>query len=282
MYRRTRARAYELLDAGAPGSLSRSVDLFIMGLIAVNVLAVILATVDALFVEYRTLFRLFELTSVALFSVEYLGRIWSCVENPDYAHPLWGRLRFAVSPYLLVDLIAILPFFLTAVVDLRVLRTFRLFRFFRLFKFARYSESMRTFGQVAREKRTDLAVSLFATGVLLTVASSLMYFAERGAQPDVFTSIPASLWWGVITLTTVGYGDTVPVTVAGRILGGLIAVIGVGLVALPASILASGFIEAAGNDPDDEDDAEETDHPPVADPSYCPHCGEPLGEPAEN
>ncbi len=278
VYRQTRARVYELLDAGAPGSLSRSVDLFIMGLIGVNVLAVILATVDSLFVEYRTLFRLFELVSVTLFSVEYLGRVWSCVEDPDYAHPLWGRLRFAVSPYLLVDLVAILPFFLTAVVDLRVLRTFRLFRFFRLFKFARYSESMRTFGQVAREKRTDLAVSLFATGVLLTIASSLMYFAERTAQPETFTSIPASLWWGVITLTTVGYGDTVPVTTAGRILGGVIAVIGVGLVALPASILASGFIEAAGNDPDDGDE----DRSPVADPSYCPHCGEPLGDPAEN
>jgi len=278
MYRRTRSRVYGLLDAGAPGSLSRSVDLFIMGLIAVNVVAVILATVDALFVEYRTLFRLFELTSVTLFSVEYLGRIWSCVEHPDYAHPVWGRLRFAVSPYLLVDLVAILPFFLTAVVDLRVLRTFRLFRFFRLFKFARYSESMRTFGQVAREKRTDLAVSLFATGVLLTVASSLMYFAERTAQPDVFTSIPASLWWGVITLTTVGYGDTVPVTIAGKILGGLIAVVGVGLVALPASILASGFIETAGNTAADDDE----DSRPPADPSYCPHCGERLDAHADD
>jgi voltage-gated potassium channel len=107
---------------------------------------------------------------------------------------VFGRLRFATRPYLVVDLVAILPFFLTSIVDLRFLRSFRLFRFFRLFKFARYSESMRTFGIVIREKSSDLLISLFATGVLLTVASSLMYFAERSAHPEAFSSIPASLW----------------------------------------------------------------------------------------
>ncbi len=289
MYRATRARVFRLLEPGAEGSLSRTIDLSIMGLILANVVAVILATVDPLFAAYRSAFRVFEVASVAVFSVEYLCRIWACVEDPKYASPVVGRLRFAASPYILVDLLAILPFFLTAVVDLRVLRTLRLFRFFRLFKIARYSESMRTFGVVVREKSSDLAVSLFATGVLLTVASTLIYFAERGAQPETFSSIPASLWWSVITLTTVGYGDVTPVTTAGRVLGATIAIIGVGLVALPASILASGFIEAAApgetatetDSPDDDadneppEDAEATADDPEA-PTFCPHCGERL------
>jgi voltage-gated potassium channel len=229
-----------------------------MALIAANVAAVVLATVDPLYLAYRPFFRAFELLSVAVFSLEYVGRVWSCVEDPEFERPVVGRLRFAVQPYLVVDLLAILPFFMTNVLDLRFLRVLRLLRFARLFKFARYSESMRTFGRVAREKRSDLVVSLFATGILLTIASSLMYFAEHGAQPDAFSSIPASLWWGVVTLTTVGYGDVTPVTPLGRLLGGAIALLGVGLVALPASILASGFVE----------EATERD--------YCPHCGEPL------
>lgn len=277
MYRDTRGQVYELLDAGAPGTLSRSIDLSIMALIVANVVAVILATVDPLFTSYRTAFRVFETVSVAVFSVEYLLRIWSCVEDPAYASPVVGRLRYATNPYLLVDLLAILPFFLTAVVDLRVLRSLRLFRFFRLFKIARYSDSMRTFAVVVREKSSDLAISLLATGVLLTVASTLMYFAERGAQPDVFSSIPASLWWGVITLTTVGYGDVTPATTLGKALGGLIAVVGVGLVALPASILASGFIEEAGATDDTDDQNDQDDRHLDYDPDYCPHCGEALG-----
>jgi voltage-gated potassium channel len=252
---------HDLLSAGEPGSLSRAVDLSIMALIAANVGAVILSTVDPLYAAHRSAFRAFELVSVAVFSVEYLARVWSCVASPEYDDPVVGRLRFALQPLLVIDLLAILPFFLTAfLIDLRFLRALRLFRFFRLFKFARYSESMRMFGRVAREKRSDLVVSLFATNVLLIVASSLMYFAEHDAQPEAFSSIPAALWWGVVTLTTVGYGNVTPITPAGRVLGGVIAVLGVGLVALPASILASGFIEESGER------------------EYCPHCGEPLDD----
>jgi voltage-gated potassium channel len=260
-YRSARSRAHDLLAAGAPGSLSRVVDFSIMALIAANVVAVALATVDPLFEAYRPAFQWFELVSVAVFSAEYVGRLWSCVEKEGYDHPVSGRVRYALRPLLVVDLLAIVPFFLaTFGIDLRVLRSLRLFRFFRLFKLARYSESIRTFGRVAREKRSDLVLSLFATGVLVLIASSMMYFVESDAQPDAFSSIPAALWWGVVTLTTVGYGDVTPVTPVGKLLGGVIALLGVGLVALPASILASGFIEEAG----------ERD--------YCPHCGEPLDE----
>lgn len=261
VYRRLRHRASILLSVDAGGRTSRIVDIVIMALIALNVIAVSLATVDRLYAAYESIFIVIEVVSVAVFTVEYVARVWSAVEFPAFDRPIVGRLRFAAQPMLVIDLLAILPFFLGAfLVDLRFLRALRLFRFFRLLKMARYSESMQRFGDVIQRKREDLLIALSATTILLIVASSMMYFAEHGAQPDIFSSIPASLWWGVVTLTTVGYGDVYPVTPVGKLLGAVIAVLGVGLVALPASILASGFIEEAS-----EQDRER-----------CPHCGEEL------
>lgn len=162
---------------------------------------------------------------------------------------------------MLIDLIAILPFYFGAMIDLRYLRALRLVRFLRLFKLARYSESLQLFATAFRLKRDELVITSALGMVLLLVSSSLMYFAERGAQPEEFSSIPAALWWGVITLTTVGYGDVHPETALGRALGAIVSVIGIGLFALPASLLASGFIEAA---------RQRT--------ITCPHCGEEILE----
>lgn len=257
-----RRAAHEILTVGGEHALSRPFDLFITSLIAANVLAVMLATVNPVYLAHREAFVGFEVFSVAVFTVEYLGRIWSCTVAVEYERPLVGRLRYAARPMLIVDLLAILPFFLSGlVIDFRFLRAFRLLRFLRLFKLARYSDTVRAFGYVARDKKEDLTVALSATVILLVVASSLMYFAERGAQPEAFSSIPEALWWGVITLTTVGYGDVYPVTAIGRALGTVISVLGVGLVALPAGILASGFVEEENR----------TD-------GLCPHCGEFVDE----
>lgn len=254
--------SFEILAVDGDHPWSHAFDLFIMTLIAVNVIAVMLATVGPLYEAHQMAFYNFEVISVAIFSVEYLGRLWSCTLDQDYTNPITGRLRFASRPFLVIDLLAILPFFLSGfLIDLRFLRSLRLLRFFRLLKLARYSESMQRFGYVIREKREDLTVAVAATIILLLVSASLMYFAERGAQPEQFSSIPAALWWGVVTLTTVGYGDVYPITILGRILGAVIAILGVGLVALPASILASGFIE----------EEVETD-------GVCPHCGETVDE----
>jgi len=254
----TKRDIFEILAVDGDHPLSHSFDVFIMSLIAVNVVVVMLATVEALYTAYDTFFVTFEIVSVAIFTVEYAGRIWSCTIDEDYRDPVFGRVRFAGRPFLVIDLLAILPFFLGGfIVDLRFLRSLRLLRFFRLLKLARYSESMRRFGHVLHEKREDLTIALAATTILLLVSSSMMYFAERTAQPEAFSSIPAALWWGFVTLTTVGYGDVYPVTPAGRALGAIIALLGVGLVALPASILASGFIE------EDEHDG-----------GHCPNCGE--------
>jgi voltage-gated potassium channel len=132
-----------------------------------------------------------------------------------------------------------------------------------LVKLARYSQSIRSLKTVLRDKRPDLVIAMFANTLLLVVASSAMYFIEQDAQPEAFSSIPEAMWWGVATLTTVGYGDVAPITPLGQFVGAIVAVLGIGLFALPASILASGFIDAAGNQEG---------------PEYCPSCGERLRE----
>lgn len=258
----TKRDAFEILSVDGDHPWSDGFDVFIMSLIAVNVVVVMLATVESLYAAHTRFFVVFEAVSVAVFTAEYVGRLWTCTLDPAHADPVVGRLRFAGRPLLVIDLLAILPFFLSGfLVDLRFLRSLRLLRFFRLLKLARYSESMRRFGYVLREKREDLTIALAATTILLLVASSLMYFAERSAQPEAFSSIPEAMWWGVVTLTTVGYGDVYPVTPIGRTIGAIIAVLGVGLVALPASILASGFIEGEEHSG-----------------GHCPHCGEFVDE----
>lgn len=263
MYERFRRHTYLLFSPQAGGSLGRTVDAGIMLLIALNVTAVILATVDPLYQQYESYFYAFEAFSVTIFTIEYLARIWTATEHPDYDAPVVGRLKFALTPFLIVDLLAIIPFYLGAFfIDLRFLRILRLVRFLRVFKLARYSESLRSFGRVIREKREDLVIAVAVTIMLLLVSSSLMYYVEHTAQPEAFSSIPETFWWGVVTLTTVGYGDVYPITPLGQFLAALIAFFGIGLFALPASILASGFIE------DDEDQRSEYE--------YCPHCGEKL------
>ena len=260
-YRRTRHWVHGLFEVGTGGRLGWYVDYVIVTLIVLNVISVMLETVDPLYAAYGREFFAFEAISVVIFTVEYLGRLWAATEHPDYTHPVWGRLRYAVSPYMIIDLLAILPFFLGAIIDLRFLRALRLLRFLRLLKLTRYSESMQLFARALRLKREELVITSIVGVILLLVASSGMYFAERTAQPETFSSIPAALWWGVITLTTVGYGDVTPVTPLGQVLGAMVAVVGIGLFALPASILASGFIEAARGQT-----------------VRCPHCREEILE----
>ncbi len=254
---------YDMFEVGAGGRTGRYIDSFIMALIVANVTAVVVETIDPLYSAYQYEFYLFELLSVVVFCLEYLGRLWVATENAAYRHPIAGRIRYALTPFMLIDFLAIVPFFLGfVVVDLRFLRMLRLLRFLRLFKLARYSSSMQMFVTVILEKKEDLVISFSVGGLLLLFASSLMYFVEHEAQPEVFSSIPAAMWWGVVTLTTVGYGDVYPVTLTGKLLGALVAVVGIGLFALPASILASGFVEASTKGK-----------------TYtCPHCGEGVHE----
>jgi voltage-gated potassium channel len=202
--------------------------------------------------KFSAYFYWFELISVVIFTLEYLWRLKVAKK--------WSR--FAFSFFGLIDLIAILPFYLPMLIklDLRFVRILRLSRIFRIFKVARYAKSMQLVGLVLKEKKEALALTLFLTFIMLLVASSLMYEVEHRVQPDKFTDIFSSFWWAVATLTTIGYGDIYPMTTIGRFLSGVIALLGIGLVALPTGIIGSGFIEIL-------------ERKKTQSKIYCPHCG---------
>lgn len=286
-YTNVRDRTYELLNPYEGARIGRLVDLGIMALIVLSVAAIVVGTVDAIGDRYARLLWYFEVLSVAVFTAEYVLRIWSVTASESYDRPIVGRLRYAATPYLIIDLLAILPFYLGVVIDLRFLRVLRLFRVFRALKIARYSTALRTMILAIRRKRAQLFVAAVIGAIALVLTSSILYYVERSAQPETFSSIPATFWWGFVTLTTVGYGNVVPVTPLGRFLAGVFAFVGIGLFGLPASILAAGFVEvaeeqreAAGEPSGDEPAADEPAADEPADGSreyaYCPHCGEEL------
>lgn len=257
-------RIYEILEVGELADrTSRIFDIFILVLISLNVICVVLESIRPLEAQWRAWFRAFEVFSVAVFTIEYILRLWSCTENEAYQRPVLGRLRFIISPLATIDLMAILPFYLATAVDLRFARAVRLFRLFRVAKVSRYSSVLSTFGRVLNAKKEELFTMLSFILLLLLFASTIMYFVENQAQPEAFSSIPAAMWWGVSTLTTVGYGDTYPITPLGKLIASAISILGIGLFALPAGILGSAFV-------DDMQKAKKSA-------KSCPHCGGKLG-----
>ena len=257
----TKQRVQGVLEPAADGDrASRVFDVFIISLISLNVLAVVLGTVEVIRQSTGTFLFWFEVVSVAIFTLEYLLRIWSCTVLASFAAPLTGRLRYGIRPILLIDLLAILPAYLTMLpIDLRFIRVLRLLRIFRVLRLQRYSVALQTLTRVLLSKKEELILTLTALLVLLLIASSLMYYAEHEAQPDAFSSIPATMWWGVAALTTVGYGDVYPVTPLGRVLASVIAILGIGMFALPAGILGGGFAEQISRRPDRGDQSRAQD-----------------------
>ncbi|MDO7876031.1 ion transporter [Hymenobacter sp. ASUV-10] len=256
---------HQLLNADDGGQtvLERVTDWGLIGLVLLNAGAVVLESVKSWDRRYHPVFASIELVSVFIFTLEYVLRVWSSAEDRRYRRPWLGRLRFVLSPLALIDLLSILPFYLSfGLFDLRILRVVRLFR---VLKVARYVRALHVIGKVIRRKRAELLVTLGVLGLMLLMVSSLMYTIESEAQPDKFGSIPDTMWWGVATLTTVGYGDVFPITPAGKLLSSVIAVLGLGLFAIPTGILASGFSEQLHEQ-----------HAADAAFSYCPHCGHKL------
>ena len=244
------------------GGKNQFLDLVIVSLIMLNVLALVVGSVRSVHNQFQDLLNALEVFSIAVFSLEYLARIWSCVVDARYRHSALGRLKFALTPMALLDLAAVLPFYLAFVVDLRFLRTLRLIRVVRVAKLARYFDSLRLFGQVLRSRKEELVLTTAVMLLLLVMASCLMFEIEGQAQPDRFPDIPSAMWWSVATMTTVGYGDVYPITPGGKLLGSLVALLGIGFFALPTGILGSGFVEAIKRS--------------KAAPKKCPHCGERL------
>lgn len=246
-YQRARRRTAEVLySADKDDPLTRFVDLGLIVLISLNVLAVILESVASISAYLEVPFYYFEVFSVAIFTVEFIARVWSVIDNPwneRRAHPVRGRVRYMFTWYAIIDLLAIAPFYLSMFIgaDLRILRALRLLR---IFKLTRYSSAMTLLLMVFREESRTIGAAMFVSMLLMFVGATLAYIFEHKVQPEHFSSIPAAMYWAVITMTTVGYGDIVPMTPYGKLIGALIGVVGLGMVALPAGILASGFNNA--------------------------------------
>jgi len=238
-----RHRTFEVVEEAAPGDrASRLFDRFLIVLITLNIAAVVLETVPSLHDRFGHEFLAFEVVSVIIFTIEYAVRIWVAPEHPSLKRhgPLMSRVRYALSFGALIDLVAFLPFYLAIFfgADLRVLRVLRLLRFLKLM---RYSSALMTLQRVFYDERRALLASLLIMFGLLIISSTAIYHAERHAQPEAFGSIPAAMWWSLATLTTVGYGDIVPVTLYGKLIGGVVMLFGLGMFALPLGIIAMGF-----------------------------------------
>jgi voltage-gated potassium channel len=235
---------YRVLEEQKGGAGSRLLNRFLMLLVAVNVISVMVESEHAIYTAHPLFFSIFETFSVMVFTLEYLIRLWVCVEVPEVhgQSPFRARLNHLLTPMALVDLIAILPFYLSAfmgVDDLRVLRSLRLLR---LLKLTRYSHSLGLLLAVLRQEAETLISALLILCMLILLAATGIYLVEGHIQPESFGSIPRALWWATVTVATVGYGDVVPVTVLGRLFTGILIVTGIAVAALPAAILASGMI----------------------------------------
>lgn len=219
---------------------SRCINYALIGLIIGNVIAVLLESINSIYKDYQWYFDIFEHISILIFTVEYILRFWSVVEKNPLDSEWRQRWKYITSGAAIIDLLAILPAYLNFFVqiDLRFLRTLRLLR---LLKLTRYFVSLQILLRVIEREKGSFQAVIFILSIMIVMAAAGIYVVESRAQPDVFSSIPASMWWAVVTLTTVGYGDVTPITPAGRFLGALITILGVGLAALPAGILASGL-----------------------------------------
>ncbi|TMP82576.1 potassium channel protein [Pseudoalteromonas phenolica] len=239
----TRKKVYDILEHGFDGSsTSRLFSGFIVLLIILNVSAIILESYKPIGEMYHQEFLLFNIFSVVVFTLEYFARIWVSVESPlsERSGPTKSRLKYLLSPVSLIDLLAIAPFYLSFIfaIDLRYLRMLRMIR---LLKLTHYFKGLHLFIDVFKKELPSIGAAIIIMSVLVIMSASVMYGLEHEAQPDVFDSIPSAIWWSVVTMTTVGYGDVIPVTFLGKFISIFIMLLGVGIVALPAAMLAAKF-----------------------------------------
>ena len=280
-YREIKENVFEIIQPYTEGkTVSRMFDLFIMILILISVISVFLLTFEEIPHNSLRSLREAECATMLVFSLEYLLRVWTAdLLYPD-RKPWRARLKYISSPMAIIDLIAILPFYLPMLIsfDLVGIRAIRLVRFLRILKLNRYSDAFLSIMEVFREKIREILVSLLFVFLLMIISSLLIFYAEHEAQPKQFANAFSGLWWATATLTTVGYGDIYPVTPVGRILGGVIALLGIGMAAVPTGILSAGFVDLLEKKKQKEKekngDTEKSEEktPPV----YCPHCGKKL------
>jgi len=243
--------------------ISKLFNYFIFFLIILSILSIVLESISDFVNDYKTYLEWFSFFSIFIFSIEYILRVYIS----DITHPSKNKfnsmLKFIFSTHGIIDLFAILPFYLPFLVkvDLRFLRILRLTKVLRIFKVNRYTNSLNLIGCVIKEKKPELLITGFITLLTIIIASFLIYYAENEAQPEKFPDILSSIWWAVATLTTVGYGDVYPITSIGKIISGFIALLGIGIIALPTGLISSGFMDKI-----QESKKEKT----------CPYCNKKL------
>ncbi|BAI61508.1 putative ion transport protein [Methanocella paludicola SANAE] len=240
-----KARVYDILNIKDPDDPATVLaNYFLVTLIVLNIVVFFLMTFERIFTLHPSFFTAFEVFSVGVFTIEYILRVWSCDLDPEYRQPLRGRLKYMSTNVLAIaDLLAILPFYLPFIgtFDLIFLRALRLFRLFRVFKLARYSDSMDIIERVLRRQKEYILLTFAIQFVLLLISAGIMYYLEHDAQPQKFATIFDAMWWGLIPMTGVGYGDVFPVTPEGKAVGGLLTFIGVVVSALPIGVIAAGL-----------------------------------------
>jgi voltage-gated potassium channel len=220
----------------------KAFDICIQALIVISLVTFSLETLPDLSIESRMILRSIEITTVLIFSIEYLLRLLVADK----------KRKFVFSFYGMVDILAILPFYISTGVDLRSIRIFRLLRLFRIFKILRYSRAITRFQQAFRSIKEELVLFLFTAAILVFIASIGIYYCENASQPEHFSSFFQSLWWSIVTLTTVGYGDVYPVTLLGKIFASLVMFVGIGVVAVPSGLIASALTRIVRTDEDPE------------------------------
>ncbi|MGB1041883.1 MAG: ion transporter [Tenacibaculum sp.] len=242
------------------------VEYLISWLIIINMIAIVLESYQDINTAYSFYFNILEVFSITVFTTEYFIRIWISDVVYENLSPTKARLKYITSFMGLVDLVSIVPFFLPYFIkiDLRILRTLRLFRLLRLLKLNRYFKSLSVIKNVIVKTKNEIMVTVFMVFILLILASTLMYNIEKNAQPDAFNNIGQAMWWAVATLTTVGYGDIYPVTGIGKLLSAFIALLGIGIVALPTGIISSAYIEEIRKGRNEKEQCN------------CPHCGKEI------
>ena len=254
-YRAIKKRVFEIISKAENGDLASQIfDWSIMALIALSIISIILESFAGIYQKWHSVFQVFETITVVVFTVEYILRVWTAdLLYPESKHP---RLKYVFSFMALIDLLAILPFYLPFIsADLRFLRMMRLFRLFRLlrvFKLGRYFEALQIIVKVIKTSGPQLIMSVALCVFVMLFSAIIMYTVENPVQPEQFPNVISSLWWAICTLTTVGYGDVYPITHIGRFLASVISLVGIGIIAIPTGIIAAGFNQVISKERKDE------------------------------
>lgn len=242
IYKKIKKSVYDTVWIFDEKPINDIYDILIIGVIILNLIAIVLETMHGIYSAHKFMFEQFDKVCMIVFCMDYFFRIWSCTCNEKFKGIITGRIKYAITPMAIIDLLSIMPSFLN-ITDLRILRVFRLFRLFRILKLSKYCRSF-VMIKNALERKKDMLVSSFVLiGLTVFILSTIVYYCECDVQPDKYTSIPHTLWWGVITLTSVGYGDIYPVTTLGKLFTCIIALLAIPLCAIPGGIIFAGITE---------------------------------------